>query len=104
MLKLKKGDTVQIIKGKDRGKKGKILKVLSAEKKLIVEGLNLVKKHMRRTQQEQQHTGIVTIESPFSSANAMFYCKNCNRPVRLGFKVLNDKTKTRFCKKCKETI
>ncbi|MFC1804637.1 50S ribosomal protein L24 [Candidatus Omnitrophota bacterium] len=104
MLKVKKGDIVQVIKGKERGKKGKVLELSSVKGKAIIEGLNLVKKHQRRTQQEQQQTGIVSIEAPIRIANLMVFCKHCNRPTRTGFTVLKDATKARVCRKCKEVI
>ncbi len=103
MNKIRKGDTVQIIKGKDKGKKGRVLKILSQGKRALVESINLVKKHKRQTRQEQQG-GIVSIEAPINISNLMLFCKNCQRPVRVGFNVLKDKTKSRFCKSCKETI
>lgn len=103
MFKIKRDDTVQVIKGKDNGKKGKVLKILPKESRAIVEGINLVKKHRRKTQQDQQ-AGIVSIEAPISLANLMFFCKHCNRPTRLGFTTLKDGTKSRFCKVCKEVL
>ncbi len=103
MLKIKKGDMVASIKGKDRGKKGKVIEVLSAESRVLIEGINLVKKHKRRTQQDQKG-GIVSIERPISIANVMVVCKHCNSPTRIGFKALSDGTKARFCKSCKETL
>ncbi|MCX5702376.1 MAG: 50S ribosomal protein L24 [Candidatus Omnitrophica bacterium] len=103
MYKIKKGDTVQAIKGKDKGKKGKVLKVLFKEQRVIVEGINLVKKHKRKTQQDQQG-GIVSIEAPIKSSNLMIFCKHCNRPVRVGFTVLKDGTKSRLCRACKEAL
>ncbi|MDD2703484.1 MAG: 50S ribosomal protein L24 [Candidatus Omnitrophica bacterium] len=104
MLKIKKGDSVQVVKGKDRGKKGKIIRIVDEGKRAVVEGINMVKKHKRRTQQDQQQGGIVSVETPISTANLMFFCKNCSRTVRVGFKILSDNTKVRCCKKCGETI
>ncbi|MDD5652998.1 MAG: 50S ribosomal protein L24 [Candidatus Omnitrophica bacterium] len=103
MLKIRKQDTVLVIKGKDAGKKGRVLQILSENKKALVEGINFVKKHKRKTQQDQQG-GVVSIESPISLSNLMLICKGCNRPTRVGFTVLADKTKQRFCKSCKEVI
>lgn len=103
MLKIRKGDTIQVVSGDDKGKKGKVLNILPGAKRAIVEGVNLVKKHKRRTQADQQG-GIVSIESPVSFSNLMFLCKHCNRPSRVGFKVLKDGAKSRFCKSCKEAI
>lgn len=103
MYKIKRDDIVQVIKGRDRGKKGKVLEILPDEKRALVEGINLVKKHKRRTQEAQQG-GIVSIESPIAVSNLMLLCKHCNRPTRVGFMILKDGTKSRFCKACKEVI
>lgn len=104
MLKIKKGDTVAVIAGKDKGKKGKVLRVFPEIGKALVEGVNYVKKHQRRTQADQQHTGIMQVERPLSISNLMVVCKNCQAPSRLGFVILKDKTKARLCKKCNETF
>lgn len=103
MLKIKRGDTVQVIKGKDSGKKGKVLFLSHESGRALVEGINLVKKHKRQTKQDQQG-GIVSIEAPLNIGNIMLFCPGCNHPVRVGFTVLKDKTKTRFCKSCKVSI
>lgn len=103
MFKIRKGDIVQATKGKDKGKKGKVLKIFTEKHRAVVEGVNLVKKHKRQTRQDQQG-GIVSIESPISIANIMLVCKHCNRTVRAGFKVSPDGDKSRFCKACKEVI
>lgn len=103
MLKIKRNDIAQVIKGRDKGKKGKVLTLLDLNKRAIVEGINLVKKHKRKTQTDQQG-GIVSIETPVSVSNLMLVCKHCARPVRVGLTRLKDGTKTRFCKACKEAI
>jgi large subunit ribosomal protein L24 len=103
MLKIRRGDTVQVIKGKDKGKKGNIIKIFHKENRALVEGINLVKKHKRKTRQDQQG-GIVTIESPISLFNIMLFCKHCNRASRIGVAVNQDGTKSRFCKSCKEAV
>lgn len=103
MHKIRKGDLVTITRGKDKGKKGKVLQILPEGQRALVEGLNLVKKHKRQTRQDQQG-GIVSMESPIQVSNLMFFCKHCNRCVRIGFTVLKDGTKTRFCKACKEAV
>ena len=102
MFRIRKGDTVQAMKGKDNGKKGRVLTILVDKKKALVEGINMLKKHKRRTQQDQQG-GIISIESPISLSNLMLVCKSCNRAVRVGIKITN-KTKTRICKSCKEAL
>lgn len=103
MFKIKRGDVVSVIKGDDKGKKGKVLRTLLPDSRAIVEGINLVKKHRRKTREDQQ-TGLVSIEAPVSLANLSLFCKHCNRPVRVGFTSLKDGTKSRFCKICKEAF
>ena len=103
MLKLKKGDIVQAIKGKDRGKKGKVLGISLVSGRALVEGINLAKKHKRQTRQDQKG-GIVSIEMPISISNIALVCKGCNRAVKVGFSLMKDGTKSRICKSCKETL
>ena len=103
MFKLKIGDIVQVSKGKDKGKKGKVLRILEPQQRAVVEGINMLKHFRRRTQQDQQG-GIVSVESPIAIANIMVVCKGCNRSTRVGFKLLPDGTKSRICKSCKEVI
>ena len=103
MQKIRKNDIVQAVKGKDKGKKGKVIQVISASGRALVEGLNLAKKHKRQTRQDQKG-GIVSIEMPMAIANIMLVCKHCDRPRRVGFSVLKDGTKIRICKSCKEAV
>lgn len=103
MLKIKKNDMVEVISGKDKGKNAKVLRVYPKITKVLVEGVNIVKKHTRATRANQQG-GIIKVERPIAISNIMLLCKNCNRPVRVGFSVAPDKTKTRICKRCKVTI
>jgi large subunit ribosomal protein L24 len=103
MAKIKKDDTVKILKGKDRGKTGKVLTVYPKTGKVLVQGLNFVKKHARRTSQDQQG-GIIQKESPIDISNLMAVCQKCGKASRLGFTKLSDGTKVRICKKCKEII
>lgn len=103
MLKIRKGDTVQVIKGRDTGKKGRVLSFLPKGSRALVEGINLVKKHKRQTRQDQKG-GIISIEAPISVSNIMLVCKQCNQPVRIGFNMLKDGSKARFCKSCKQNI
>jgi len=103
MFKIKKNDTVLVISGKDKGKQGKVLKVFPKQRRAIVEKINLVKKAMRARSPEQPG-GIISIEAPIYLSKLMLICKNCNRPTRVGFKILADGTKTRVCKKCNTPI
>jgi large subunit ribosomal protein L24 len=101
-MKIKKGDQVQIIKGKDRGKRGKILEVYPKEGKLIVEGLNLMIKNVR-ARREKEKGQRVQFNSPLCAANVLIICKKCGKPRRVGFKLVGDR-KIRVCKKCNEEI
>ncbi|MDD5144955.1 MAG: 50S ribosomal protein L24 [Candidatus Pacebacteria bacterium] len=101
-MKVKKGDTVLIISGKDRGKKGKIIKALPQAGKILVEGINLKKKHQRPKKQGEKGQ-IVSMPGLIPSSNAMLVCPKCNKPSRIGYKI-SDKKKARFCKKCKEVL
>jgi large subunit ribosomal protein L24 len=103
MQKIRKNDFVQITKGKDRGKQGKVISVIEDGARAIVEGLNLAKKHKRQSRQDQKG-GIISIEMPLSVSNLMIFCKHCSKPSRVGAMVAKDGTKSRFCKACKEAL
>ncbi len=100
-FKIRKDDTVEVIAGKDKGKRGKVLRVLSDKDRVIVEGVNIVKKAMKkRTQQDRG--GIVEVESSLHISNVAMVCKKCG-PTRVGYKLDGDK-KVRVCRKCGETL
>lgn len=101
--KLKKDDPIIVTTGKDKGKKSKILKVLRDEGKVIAEGVNVVKRHMKPSQLNPDG-GIVEKEKPINISNVMYLCPKCNKGVRLGVKVLQDGTKQRYCKSCGEIV
>jgi large subunit ribosomal protein L24 len=100
-FKIKKEDTVQVITGKDKGKRGRVLKILRGEDRVLVEGVNLVKKAKKKRKQ-QDRGGIIEIEAALHSSNLMIVCKKCG-PTRIGYK-LDGNEKTRFCKKCGEAL
>lgn len=102
-MKIKKDDTVLVICGKDRGKTGKVEKVLSKKNKIVVSGVNKLKKHVRPSSKNPQG-GIIQFNAPFDISNVMLLCSRCDRPTRVGYKILKDGTKQRICKKCKEAI
>lgn len=102
-MRIKKGDNVLVIAGKDNGKKGKVLRVLPREGRLVVEGVNRVKKHQKPTRALPQG-GINRIESPLNMSNVMLVCDRCNKPTRVGVKILSNNEKVRYCKKCGEVI
>ena len=103
MNKIKKDDIVQVVKGKDKGKKGKVVNFFPESGRFLVEGVNLAKKHKRQTRQDTKG-GIISIEMPIALGNIMLVCKHCQRPVRVGFSILKDGTKSRVCKSCKEPV
>jgi len=97
-MKIKKGDSVKILKGKDAGKIGKIIKSLPKENKVVVEGLNLVKKHIRPKKQGEKGQ-VVEIPRPINISNTMLICPLCGKPTRINIIRENDSRK-RKCKKC----
>jgi large subunit ribosomal protein L24 len=100
-FKIRKDDTVEIIAGKDKGKRGSVVRVLRDKDRVIVSGANLVKKAMKkRTQQDRG--GIVEIEAPLHISNVMIVCKKCG-PTRIGYKIEGE-TKKRVCRKCGEGL
>jgi len=101
-MKIKKGDNILVIKGKDRGKTGKVIKALPKENKIVVEGINLRKKHIR-PKREGEKGQIVEIPAVFSASNAKIICSGCGKAVRVGYKIENG-IKSRVCKKCGKTI
>jgi large subunit ribosomal protein L24 len=104
-IHVKKGDMVQIIAGKGRAeeKRGRILSVDTAKGRVVVEGANMIKKHMKPTQTSPQG-GILDKEGSIDSSNVMLYCSRCRKPVRYGKQVKSDGTKVLFCKKCGESF
>ena len=100
---VKKGDTVLVITGKDAGKKGKVLGVFPKEQRVIVEKVNIVKRHSRPTRSLPQG-GIIEKEAPIHSSNVMIFCGKCNNPTRVGKRILTDGSKVRICKKCGEVL
>ena len=100
---IKKDDKVKIITGKDKGKIGKVLKVDRKKDRLLVENINIVKRHTRPTAQNRQG-GIVESEAPISWSNAMLMCNKCMSPIRVQMKTLDDGKKVRTCRKCSEVI
>ena len=103
MQKIKKNDLVKVIAGKDNGKSGKVLKIFPRENRAIVQGVNFVKRHLRKTSQEAE-AGIVQREAPLNLSNLILLCPRCNKATRVAIVELKDKTRTRRCKRCKEIV
>jgi large subunit ribosomal protein L24 len=101
-MKIKKGDTVLIISGKDKGRKGKVLEALPRQNKIVVEGVNIVKKH-RRPKSEKEKGQVVEIAKPIDFSNVKLVCPKCGQPTRVGYR-LTEKGKYRICKKCQQEL
>ncbi len=101
-MKLKKGDNVLIIAGKDKGRTGKIIKAMPAELKILVEKINLKKKHVR-PKREGEKGQVVEISAPIDASNAKIVCPKCGKATRVGYTIEKD-IKKRVCKKCKQEI
>ncbi len=102
-MKIQKDDTVLVIAGKDKGKKGKVHFAYPREQKLIVEGVNFIKKHSKAKGAVKQ-AGIIDLEAPLHVSKVMYICSKCNKPVRIGTRKLEDGRSARFCRACGEVI
>lgn len=102
-LHVKKGDSVMVIAGKNKGKKGKVIGVIPDKGRVVVEGVNIVKKHQKPTQKTMQG-GIIEQEAPFAASNVMIMCPKCNEPVRVGHKTLDNGKNVRTCASCGEVL
>jgi large subunit ribosomal protein L24 len=102
-MRIRKDDTVLVIAGKDKGKKGKVRQSFPKESRVVVDGVNKVKRHTRPRGAVRQ-AGIIEREAPMHVSNVMLICTKCNRPARIGFRFLEDGTKVRVCQRCNEVI
>ena len=102
-MKIQKNDTVLIIVGKDKGKKGKVRKAIPSKDRVVVEGLNLIKRHSK-TKGKTRQAGIIELEAPVRISNVMLICNKCNKPARIGFRLLEDGKRARYCRNCSEII
>jgi large subunit ribosomal protein L24 len=100
--RLKKGDAVKVIAGKEKGKTGKILSTIADKQRVIVEKVNLLKRHKK--QDAKGKGGIVEKEGAIHVSNVMYLCSKCGTGVRIGYKIMDDGKKARVCKKCHETL
>ena len=106
MAKIKRNDTVLVVTGKDRGKTGVVRQVLPRKNRLVVEGLNQIKKHQRPSQSAGLPIpgGILVQDAPMHASNVMLICKECSKPARVGYRVRTDGVKVRVCRVCKADI
>jgi large subunit ribosomal protein L24 len=102
-IRVKKNDVVQVISGKERGKRGKILKVFPAKGRVLIEKLNMIKRHQRPTQRIRQG-GIIEKEAPIHVSKVQIVCAKCDRGVRIKHRILQDGKKVRVCGKCGEVL
>jgi large subunit ribosomal protein L24 len=103
-VELKKGDTVVVRKGKDKGKTGKVLMVLPEKNRVIVEKVNFIKEFIRPDRSRNIQGGIMEKEAPLAVANVMLFCSECGQGVRMKKKVLDDGSRIRVCKKCELSL
>jgi large subunit ribosomal protein L24 len=100
-LHVKKSDLVMVVSGKEKGKSGRILKVMPEKEKVIIEKINFIKRHAR-PHGKQRQGGILEKEAPVHTSNVMLLCEKCNKPVRIGHRVVEGSKKARYCRKCGE--
>jgi large subunit ribosomal protein L24 len=102
-MKIRKEDTVLVIAGKDKGKKGKVRFAYPKKQQVLIEGINFIKKHSRAKGTVKQ-AGIIDLEAPIHISNVMLVCNKCSKPVRVGFEKLEDGRRVRICRSCHEVI
>ena len=103
MRRVRRDDLVQVLAGKDRGKRGQVRQVLPPRQRVLVQGVNVVTKHLR-AQAIGAQAGIIEMEVPLHWSNVAVVCPDCDRAIRVGFRVRADGLKVRFCKRCKEDL
>ncbi len=102
-MKIRKNDTVLVIAGKDKGKKGKVRFAYPADERILIEGINMIKRHTRAKKDVRQ-AGIIEREAPLHVSDVMLLCSRCNKPARVGYRILEDGKKVRTCHSCGEVI
>jgi large subunit ribosomal protein L24 len=102
-LKIKKDDTVEVRAGKDKGKRGKVIRVLPREEMVVIEGVNVITRH-RKARPGAPQAGIIKQEAPIRASKVMLFHERHEKAVRTGFRFLEDGTRVRYCKTCKETV
>lgn len=100
-MHVKRGDLVEVIAGKDKGSRGKVVTAIPSKNRVVVEGVAMVKKHQKARRQGQE-SGIINMEAAIDASNVLRVCSKCGKGVRTGVKVLDDGSKARYCKKCGE--
>ena len=103
MQRIHSGDQVEVTAGKDRGKRGRVMRVINADHAVVVEGVNVVKRH-QRPMPPMQPGGIIEMPAPLAESNLMVVCPHCDQATRVGYRILDDGSKGRWCKHCQEII
>ncbi len=103
MQRIKRDDLVLVISGKERGKQGQIREVLSRQQRVIIQGLNMVKRHQRQ-RSERSPAGIIEKEAPIHVSNVKLICRSCQKPARVGYRIRSDGVKVRVCHSCRQDI
>jgi large subunit ribosomal protein L24 len=101
---IRRNDNVVVITGKDRGKRGRVLKVVPSTNRVVVEGVNFIKRHTKPNPQRQIKGGVVEREAALHASNVQLVCPECGKPTRLGRKILADGRKVRICRKCEGVV
>ena len=101
---IRKNDNVLVITGRDRGKRGRVLRVLPRKGRVVVEGVNFIKKHTKANPQKNIKGGIVEREAALNASNVQIVCPECGAPTRIGNRRLDDGRRVRFCRKCKGVV
>ena len=101
---IRKNDNVLVVTGKDRGKRGRVLKIHPDKNRLVVEGVNMIKRHTKPNPQRQIKGGLVEREAPLSASNVQIVCSECGKATRVGRRRLDDGTAVRFCRKCQGVL
>lgn len=106
MQRIKTDDTVEVISGKDKGERGKVVSVANKNNRVVIEGVNILKKHQKAQQagRQQVQAQILEFEGAIHLSNVMLVCPSCDKPTRVGYRFTDDDRKTRFCKKCDSNI
>lgn len=102
-MKIRQGDQVMVIAGKEKGKRGRIKRVILQDNRVVIDGVNFVKKH-RRPRGQMDQGGIIEFEAPIHVSNVMLVCPHCKKPVRIGYEFLPEGDKVRICRDCEESL
>ena len=101
---IRKNDNVVVTTGKDRGKRGRVVRVVAEKNRVVVEGVNIMKRHTRANPQKNVKGGVVEREAPLHASNVQLVCPECGEPTRIGKKILGDGRKVRICRKCEGVV